>query len=151
MKEFIKIHQNDNVAVALTPLSANRTLDVDGTEVTLREDIPQGHKFALTDIPADAKVIKYGCPIGIAKENISCGSWIHTHNMKTGLGDLLNYSYQKEHSFLEPTKERFLTVQTNRWKSRCSKRNLDHPHRWLCQQHCNARCRKSQNISAGKR
>ena len=48
MKEFIKIHQNDNVAVALTPLSANRTLDVDGTEVTLREDIPQGHKFALT-------------------------------------------------------------------------------------------------------
>ena len=58
MKEFIKIHQNDNVAVALTPLSANRTLDVDGTEVTLREDIPQGHKFALTDIPADAKVIK---------------------------------------------------------------------------------------------
>ena len=27
MKEFIKIHQNDNVAVALTPLSANRTLD----------------------------------------------------------------------------------------------------------------------------
>lgn len=69
MKEFIKIHQNDNVAVALTPLSANRTLDVDGTEVTLREDIPQGHKFALTDIPADAQVIKYGCPIGIAKEN----------------------------------------------------------------------------------
>ena len=81
MKEFIKIHQNDNVAVALTPLSANRTLDVDGTEVTLREDIPQGHKFALTDIPADAQVIKYGCPIGIAKENISCGSWIHTHNI----------------------------------------------------------------------
>lgn len=67
MKEFIKIHQNDNVAVALTPLSANRTLDVDGTEVTLREDIPQGHKFALTDIPADAKVIKYGCPIGYCK------------------------------------------------------------------------------------
>ena len=73
MKEFIKIHQNDNVAVALTPLSANRTLDVDGTEVTLREDIPQGHKFALTDIPADAQVIKYGCPIGIAKENIIFG------------------------------------------------------------------------------
>ena len=89
MKEFIKIHQNDNVAVALTPLSANPTLDVDGTEVTLREDIPQGHKFALTDIPADAQVIKYGCPIGIAKENISCGSWIHTHNIRTGLGDLL--------------------------------------------------------------
>ena len=106
MKEFIKIHQNDNVAVALTPLSANRTLDVDGTEVTLREDIPQGHKFALTDIPADAKVIKYGCPIGIAKENISCGSWIHTHNIRTGLGDLLAYTYDRSVTELTPTAPR---------------------------------------------
>ena len=106
MKEFIKIHQNDNVAVALTPLSANRTLDVDGTEVTLREDIPQGHKFALTDIPADAKVIKYGCPIGIAKENISCGSWIHTHNIRTGLGDLLTYTYDRSVTELTPTAPR---------------------------------------------
>ena len=106
MKEFIKIHQNDNVAVALTPLSANRTLDVDGTEVTLREDIPQGHKFALTDIPADAQVIKYGCPIGIAKENISCGSWIHTHNIRTGLGDLLTYTYDRSVTELTPTAPR---------------------------------------------
>ena len=106
MKEFIKIHQNDNVAVALTPLSANRTLDVAGTEVTLREDIPQGHKFALTDIPADAQVIKYGCPIGIAKENISCGSWIHTHNIRTGLGDLLTYTYDRSVTELTPTAPR---------------------------------------------
>ena len=106
MKEFIKIHQNDNVAVALTPLSANRTLDVDGTEVTLREDIPQGHKFALTDIPADAQVIKYGCPIGITKENISCGSWIHTHNIRTGLGDLLTYTYDRSVTELTPTAPR---------------------------------------------
>ena len=106
MKEFIKIHQNDNVAVALTPLSANRTLDVDGTEVTLREDIPQGHKFALTDIPADAQVIKYGCPIGIAKENINRGSWIHTHNIRTGLGDLLTYTYDRSVTELTPTAPR---------------------------------------------
>ena len=127
-------------------------MNLNGRMYTLLEDIPQGHKFALEKISSGEAVIKYGSPIGYATEDIPAGSWIHTHNMKTGLGDLLNYSYQKEHSFLEPTKERFFVrVQTNRWKSRCSKRNLDHPHRWLCQQHCNARCRKSQNISAGKR
>ena len=79
---------------------------MDGTEVTLREDIPQGHKFALTDIPADAQVIKYGCPIGIAKENISCGSWIHTHNIRTGLGDLLTYTYDRSVTELTPTAPR---------------------------------------------
>ena len=41
MKEFIKIHQNDNVAVALTPLSANRTLDVDGTELLSVRTFPR--------------------------------------------------------------------------------------------------------------
>ena len=46
MKEFIKIHPNDNVAVALVSLSANSTLNVDEVPVTLTEDIPRGHKFA---------------------------------------------------------------------------------------------------------
>lgn len=106
MKEFIKIHQNDNVAVALTPLSANRTLDVDGVSVTLAEDIPQGHKFALNAISEGSEIIKYGCPIGIAKQNIPDGSWIHTHNIQTGLGDLLTYTYDKAVSELPATSSR---------------------------------------------
>ena len=106
MKEFIKIHPGDNVAVALTPLSADRTLDVDGISVTLKEDIPQGHKFALMSIDKDSSVIKYGCSIGSAKEDISCGQWIHTHNIKTGLGDLLTYTYNKSVSELHATESR---------------------------------------------
>lgn len=106
MKEFIKIHPNDNVAVALAPLSANRTLDVDGSSVTLSEDIPQGHKFALVNIEQGREIIKYGCPIGIAKQDISCGNWIHTHNIKTGLGDLLTYTYNKSVSELPGTETR---------------------------------------------
>ena len=74
---------------------------------TLLEDIPQGHKFALEKISAGSAVIKYGSPIGYATEDIPAGSWIHTHNMKTGLGDLLEYSYQKEFTSLEPQEERF--------------------------------------------
>lgn len=103
MKEFIKIHQNDNVAVALVSLSAGSVLNVDEVMVTLTEDIPRGHKFALASISNGSEIIKYGCPIGNAKENISCGSWVHTHNIQTGLGDLLTYTYQQTGSELSPT------------------------------------------------
>lgn len=104
---FIQIHPKDNTAVALTSLKKDSVLNLDGRMYTLLEDIPQGHKFALEKISAGSAVIKYGSPIGYATEDIPAGSWIHTHNMKTGLGDLLEYSYQKEFTSLEPQEERF--------------------------------------------
>ena len=64
MKDFIRIHSADTVAVALKPLAAGETYEVGNRSVTLREDIPQGHKFALDLIPAGQTVIKYGCSIG---------------------------------------------------------------------------------------
>ena len=104
---FIQIHPKDNTAVALTSLKKDSVLNLDGRMYTLLEDIPQGHKFALEKISAGSAVIKYGSPIGYATEDIPAGSRIHTHNMKTGLGDLLEYSYQKEFTSLEPQEERF--------------------------------------------
>ncbi len=106
MKHFIKIHPSDLVAVALTPLASGSALQVDGQSVTLLEDIPQGHKFALSPIPAGSPVIKYGAPIGVAKEDIPAGGWVHVHNVKTGLGDVLDYTYQPQGSPLAPTGER---------------------------------------------
>lgn len=50
VQKFIKIHSNDLVAVALCPLEKGTVCNVDGQEVTLIEDIAQGHKFALKDI-----------------------------------------------------------------------------------------------------
>ena len=47
MQDFVKIHEDDNVAVALRPIPAGTTLEVGGTQVTTLEEIPQGHKFAL--------------------------------------------------------------------------------------------------------
>ncbi len=110
MKTYLKINPNDNVAVALSPLQAGTETLPDGNDgaaVTLIQDIPQGHKFALTDIPAGAQIIKYGCPIGTAAADIPCGSWVHTHNIRTGLGDLLNYSYEPQHPQIQPTEEAF--------------------------------------------
>ena len=107
MQKYIQIHPNDKVAVALCPLEAGYTVRISDKEITLREDIPQGHKFVLTDLAEGEEVIKYGYPIGVTREPVQAGSWIHVHNMKTGLGDLLTYTYDKQEAVLAPTEERF--------------------------------------------
>jgi galactarate dehydratase len=45
--------------------------------VTLVSAVPQGHKVAMVDIPAGQTVIRYNVSIGLAKENIAAGSWVH--------------------------------------------------------------------------
>ena len=107
MKPFIKIHPADTVAVALSPLKEGTEIQIDNQTVVLTEDIPQGHKFALTNITEGDSIIKYGNSIGVAKTDITKGSWIHTHNMKTGLGDLLTYTYNKETASLAEKESRF--------------------------------------------
>ena len=104
MQDFIKIHKNDNVAVALKPLPKGAVYSVEGNEVAVIEEIPQGHKFALRDIDAGEDVIKYGFRIGTAKEAVKKGGWIHVHNIKTALGELLEYSYHPNGKELDRTK-----------------------------------------------
>ncbi len=96
MQEYIRIHANDNVAVALQPLKKSKYIELRELTVVLQEDIPQGHKFSLCNISEGEAIIKYGYSIGNAKADIPVGTWIHTHNVKTGLGELLEYSYEKE-------------------------------------------------------
>ena len=102
MQNFIKINENDNVIVALQDIPAGSVLTItaeSATEagslkVTASEEIPAGHKMAVAAIPEGGEVIKYGYRIGFAKEAIAPGAWIHTHNVRTGLGDLLEYQYE---------------------------------------------------------
>ena len=93
MAKFIKINENDNVAVALEVLPANITIYVDDTEVTTTMEIPVGHKFALVDMAEGESVVKYGFCIGNATSAVKKGDGIHIHNLKTRLGDLLDYIY----------------------------------------------------------
>ncbi|MCI6068526.1 MAG: altronate dehydratase family protein [Galactobacillus timonensis] len=93
MKKAIQIHPADSVAVALQPLRRGEQIVLPSTAVTLQEDIPLGHKFALRDIDAGENIIKYGTIIGHAMAPIKAGEHVHTHNMKTNLSDILEYSY----------------------------------------------------------
>lgn len=101
-KKWIKINPEDSVAVALEPLKKGTEAILDDQTVILTEDIPQGHKFALQDIEKGKPVIKYGQPIGTASQDIETGAWIHTHNLKTGLSEELEYEYHPDFRNLEP-------------------------------------------------
>lgn len=96
MKNVIRLHSNDNVVIALSPLSSGQTIDIEGKHIELSEDVEKGHKIALEPIAEGNNVIKYGAPIGHAKSDILPGQWVHTAHIKTNLSDELEYSYQPE-------------------------------------------------------
>jgi len=89
----IRIHPDDNVAVALEDLRKGETLTLDTVSVTAIEDIARGHKIALRDIKEGEPVVKYGNPIGLAKADIPAGAWAHVHNVRTGLSESADYTY----------------------------------------------------------
>jgi altronate dehydratase len=90
VKPALVISDRDNVATALEPLAAGRTVEVAGVSVTVVEAVPSGHKVALCRIAAGEPVIKYGSPIGLASADIAAGAHVHTHNVSSsrGRGDL---------------------------------------------------------------
>jgi len=92
MKDFLKINLADNVAVAISPLSAGTTVNVDGDDITLVADIPAGHKFALCKIAEGENVIKYGFPIGHARHAVKKGAFLDHNDIKTNLEGQLDYS-----------------------------------------------------------
>ena len=96
MKPYLHINKADNVAVVLCDegLAKGCTVDIDGKVVTLVSDVARGHKFAIRPIAEGEEVVKYGYPIGVATCAIAPGEWIHTHNLRTGLNDCLEYTYQ---------------------------------------------------------
>jgi len=107
MQDFIRINKIDNVAVALKELEIGTIINVNNESVTLMDIIPAGHKFALKAITQNEVIVKYGCSIGFAKEDIKPGTWIHTQNIKTSLGDILDYTYQPSFTQIKDTEKAY--------------------------------------------
>lgn len=83
---FVIIHPDDNVKV----------------------NIENGHKYAVRDIKKGESIVKYGFPIGVAKEDIKAEEHIHTHNLKTALSGEKEYTYTP--SIQAYTKEKPTTI-----------------------------------------
>lgn len=108
MKRYLQINPDDNVAVVLdeSGLHKGETAEFGDLAVTLLSDIERGHKFALRDIGKGEHVVKYGYPIGIATADIKAGEWIHSHNLKTGLNEDLEYTYNPVGACVSPASDK---------------------------------------------
>ena len=79
--------------------------------VEVRED---GHKYALRDIAAGENIVKYGMPIGRATCAIAKGGHVHVHNVRTNLGEVVEYRYEPEFSDLERVDAPSMTALSSR-------------------------------------
>jgi len=88
MGKAVQVDDGDNVATVTSDVSKGEEVEVlspDGDVLRLRalDEIPFGHKIALTDLDRGEKVVKYGETIGVASRPIRAGSWVHTHNVES--------------------------------------------------------------------
>lgn len=96
MAKFLKLNPADNVAVCIEAGLAGEHVVIENQEIVLVDDIPVGHKVALSVIAENADVLKYGAPIGHAIAGISIGNHVHTHNLKTNLSGTITYSFSQK-------------------------------------------------------
>jgi altronate hydrolase len=83
MKHIVlKVHENDNVLVALQPLTKGSVVEYEGRKYTLTEDIPAKHKFFTTPMKQGDRVIMYGVTVGRMQNDVPDGGLMTTANTK---------------------------------------------------------------------
>ena len=89
MIQFLVHEKADNVGVATVDIKAGETVQglymdsQESIDMKALQDIPLGHKIALTDIAVNMSIIKYGADIGKVVAEIKAGEHVHTQNLKT--------------------------------------------------------------------
>lgn len=91
---FIKINPADSVVVCLRNYSKGEEITINDKTITVLQDTPVGHKILIKDTKEGENIIKYGYPIGHAKENLTAGQWVNENNLKTNLLGKLTYEYK---------------------------------------------------------
>jgi len=76
---LIRLGPGDNVLVARTALALGERIAAEG--LTVRAQVPAGHKIAARPIGASEAILKYGAVIGLAARDIAAGEHVHTHNV----------------------------------------------------------------------
>lgn len=88
-RRALRIHPNDNIAVALEDIPAGSSVMVAGSNqamISIGKPIPFAHKIALRAIDEGGSVYKYGFPIAVATQAINPGEWVHEHNARSRIG-----------------------------------------------------------------
>lgn len=97
MIKLLQIHHTDTVGVSLVGIAQGESVEYDSNgqtkTITALENIDKGHKISLIDHKSGMDVIKYGQSIGQTTTDVAAGAHIHSHNLKTNLNDIIEYSY----------------------------------------------------------
>ena len=78
----MRLSPRDNIAVALRPIAAGEIVLLDGVPIVAPRHVPVGQKIAAEPIAAGTPILKYHCPIGIAKQTIAAGTLITARNVE---------------------------------------------------------------------
>lgn len=126
MRTYIQINPADNVVVAVKNLQTGVSLDINGRTIVVLQDIPAGHKVALQDFKEGDHVIKYGAPIGHAREVITTGSWVNEKNIKTNLEGLREYEFNPQPIPEQPSGKSlsFIRISPQKWRSGNPERDM---------------------------
>lgn len=82
MSLVLRIHESDNVWVALQNIPAGTSLSINGQQLTTVEDIEAKHKVAARDLEPGNPIKMYGTTVGVAVLPIFKGMKIATGNIR---------------------------------------------------------------------
>lgn len=95
MKQLVlKVHPKDNVLVALADLKTGQTINYQGVDYVLQDDIQAKHKFYTTDMATGDEVLMYGTLVGKIQYPLKAGSLMTTDNLKHAAAP---YEYRPYH------------------------------------------------------
>ena len=107
----LQIHPSDSILVALKNLQAGQTVDYNGKQYTLLENIPAKHKFYMEDAATGTDTIMYGVLVGKTTMNVRAGSRVSTENLKHASG---KYDYRNAgYSWTPPDITKFKGIKFN--------------------------------------
>lgn len=116
MKRYAKIHEKDNNVTAVLPHGLKQGERIEEYDFTVREDISLGNKLAISDIPKDSPIIRYGECIGYASRDIKKGELIDQYRIYIKHVDNLDihipFESRKKHH--KQNKERFFWGYENK-------------------------------------
>lgn len=81
-KKILQINKKDNVLVALQDLRKGETVQFEGVDYVLQEDIPAKHKFYMNDMNTGEEVFMYGVLVGKVQQLVLKGMRMSTDNLK---------------------------------------------------------------------
>jgi len=88
-KKIIKVHKEDNVAIALVDLVRGEYVQYHGEEVLILSDTKAKHKIAFVDFSIDEPIYMYGVLVGRTVLPIKRGDVLTTENVKHQSGKVV--------------------------------------------------------------